>query len=75
MDKKRFQELNYKITKKEASLSEKSEYMDMLYENGSITENQYKNYKNGKDRDTSIKLGLIVGAGLLLGWLVKGLTD
>ena len=74
MNKKRFQELNYKITKKEASLSEKSEYMEMLYANGSITENQYKSYKNGKDRDSSIQLGLIVGAGLLLGWLVKGLT-
>jgi hypothetical protein len=75
MNKDRLQELHYKITKKTASSAEKMEYIEMLYANDSITEGQYADYKKGYQRDEIIKFGLIVGAAILLGWIIAKMAD
>ena len=73
MDRERFKYLGYIIGKNEASNEEKLEYMTMLHNDGSITDKQYENYKNGLLKEDILKVGLAVGAGLLLGWAISQL--
>ena len=57
-----------------ASKQEKDEYMQILYRNGSITQQQYNDYlANGNKTNTEeiVNAALAVGAIVLIGYLLK----
>jgi hypothetical protein len=71
MDYQRLSTLSQKIQNGAASKSEKDDYMWMIYQNGSITKNQYDNYKNDRNMTDVLNAGLTIGAVILLGALLK----
>ena len=58
-----------------ANKSEKDEFMSMLYQNGSINEKQYKDYKANRNIDEIVNAALAVGAVLLIGYLISELFN
>lgn len=72
-----YQRLSYlgdKVKLGTATKAEKDEFMYMLYKNGSITPNQYNDYKaNGNATNTEeiVNAALAVGAVLLIGYLIS----
>jgi hypothetical protein len=57
-----------------ASKHEKDEYMLILYNNGSITQNQYNDYLlngNKANTDEIINAALAVGAVILIGYIIS----
>ena len=71
MDYQRLSTLSQKIQNGAASKPEKDDYMWMIYQNGSITKNQYDNYKNDKNMSDTLNAGLTIGAIILLGAFLK----
>ena len=59
----------------EANSVEKTEYVELMYLNGHITEKQYQDYKAGKNSDEIIKAVLTIGAVVLAGWLLGKLLE
>lgn len=72
---KRLSFLGDKVKAGTASQAEKDEFMFMLYQNGSINEKQYKDYKANKNIDEIVKAALAVGAVILIGYLISSLFD
>jgi preprotein translocase subunit Sec61beta len=72
-----FRRLSYLGDRLKAGLAtkqEKDEYMQMLFRNGSITQQQYNEYlANGNkiNTDEIVDAALAVGAVLLIGYLIK----
>lgn len=72
-----YQRLSYlgdKVKLGSATKAEKDEFMDILYQNGSITPKQYNDYKtNGNKINTEeiLNAALAVGAVLLIGYLIS----
>lgn len=62
--------LGEKVRNKTASGPETEEYMTLLYRNGNITEQQYKDYRSGRNSDEILKAAVAVGAVLLIGYLL-----
>jgi hypothetical protein len=75
MNYQRFAELGTKIKGGTATKEEKDEYMLLLYQNGSITQQQYQEYLNRKnDSNENLKGALAIGAILLLIYLLSDKT-
>lgn len=73
LDYQRLALLGDKVRSGLASVTEKDEYMSLLYRNGSITSQQYNDYKSGQNKDDILNAALAVGAVLLIGYLIKEL--
>ncbi len=67
--------LGDKVKAGTASKTEKDEFMYMLYQNGSINEKQYKDYKANRNIDEIVNAALAVGAVLLIGYLISELFN
>ena len=75
IDKKRLQELNWKIKNNKASSNEKLEYMTLLHQNGNITSDQLHKYRVGKNKDDLLKGAMIVGGTLLVAWILEKILE
>jgi len=71
IDMYRFSELGYKVKSGTASKIEKDEYMRMLYNNGSITKEQFDKYNGNQDTEGLVKLALAIGGILLIAHLLS----
>lgn len=69
----RLLELSQKVQTKTASKKEKDEYMDLLFNNGSITEKQYRDFKAGRNTEDIIDAALVIGGIVILGYLLDKL--
>lgn len=74
IDYYRLQQLSDKVKSNTATEKEKDEYMLMLYNNGSITKNQYDKYLNDKSSSESFGAAITIGGILLLGYLISKLV-
>lgn len=70
----RIEELSNKVKSNTATKQEKDEYMLMLYNNGSITKNQYDKYINDKTSNDSLDAAVTIGGIILLGYLISKLV-
>ena len=75
MDFQKLSTLSQKIQNGVASKPEKDDYMWMIYQNGSITKNQYDNYKNDRNMSDTLNAGLTIGAIILLGAFLKKIAN
>ncbi|MCB0815355.1 MAG: hypothetical protein KDB87_19600 [Flavobacteriales bacterium] len=64
-------ELGERVRSGLAAPAERDEYMTLLYQNGSITPQQYRDYQSGRNADAIVNAALAVGAVLLIGYLIK----
>ena len=74
IDFSRLSYLGDKLKDGQATKLEKDEYMQMLYNNGNITQKQYNDYlANGNkiNTDEIVNAALAVGALLLIGYLIS----
>lgn len=65
--------LGERVRNNSASGPEKDEYMTLLYRNGSITEQQYTDFRAGRNTEEIMKAAVAVGAVLLIGYLIDQL--
>ncbi len=70
VDFKRLSYLGDKVKLKTASKEEKDEFMHLLYQNGDLTEGQYKDYKAGRNTQEIVDAALAIGAVLLVTYLI-----
>lgn len=70
----RLQQLSSKVKSNAATEKEKDEYMLILYNNGSITQNQYDKYLNDKSSNESLGAAVTIGGIILLGYLLSKLV-
>lgn len=70
----RLQQLSSKVKSNTATEKEKDEYMLILYNNGSITQNQYDKYLNDKSSNESFGAAVTIGGIILLGYLISKLV-
>lgn len=70
----RLQQLSNKVKSNTATQQEKDEYMLMLYNNGSITKNQYDKYITDKSNNESFGAAVTIGGIILLGYLISKLV-
>ena len=75
IDYKRLQQLSNKVKANTATQQEKDEYMKMLYQNNSITKNQYDKYLNDKNSNDTIGAAVTIGGIILLGYLLDKLIN
>ena len=73
-NKNRLRELYSKLVDNKASKAEEEEYIRMLYQEGKIPDEQYKNYRKNVEVDFVVKLSLIAGAVFVLGMLVDNMV-
>lgn len=66
----RLSNLGDKVRTDIATKQEKDEFMLMLYQNGSISQKQYNNYHSNQTTEEILKVGLAVGAVVLIGYLL-----
>lgn len=76
MSKLNYQRLSFlgdKVKAGNATKGEKDEFMLMLYNNGSITSQQYAEYIENGNRKTDeiLNAALSIGAIILIGYLIK----
>lgn len=71
----KLQQLSDKVKANTATPQEKDEYMQMLYQNGSITQNQYDKYLKDKNNKDTWETAKTIGGILLLGFLLKKLFE
>lgn len=67
----KLQQLSDKVKANTATTQEKDEYMKILYQNGSITQNQYDKYLIDKSNNDTWEAAKTIGGILLLGFLLK----
>ena len=65
--------LGDKLNSGTATKAERDEYMYLLLLNGSITQQQYNDYKAGKNAEEILNAAMAIGAVLLIGYLLKEL--
>jgi hypothetical protein len=70
----KLQQLSDKVKNNSATQLEKDEYMAMLYNNGSITKNQYDKYLSDKNATDTIGAAVTIGGIILLGYLISKLV-
>ncbi|MEQ8686992.1 MAG: hypothetical protein RIE86_16945 [Imperialibacter sp.] len=70
LDFKRLSYLGDKVKLKTASSEEKDEFMRLLYQNGDLTEKQFKDYKAGRNAQEIVDAALAIGAVLLIAYLI-----
>jgi hypothetical protein len=75
IDYNRLEILNRKVKSDVATLSEKDEYMLLLFHNNSITKNQYDKYLSDKSSDNVLGAAITIGGILLLGYIIDKLTN
>jgi len=75
IDYKRLEILNNKVKNGVATESEKDEYMKLLFQNNSITKNQYDKYLADKSSDNVLSTAVTIGGILLLGYIINKLTN
>ncbi len=71
IDYNKLQYLSNKVKNNTATQIEKDEYMVLLYNNGSITKNQYDTYINDKNSNESLGAAVTIGGIILLGYLIS----
>jgi len=71
----RLLELKELIDQNRATLQQKKEYIELLYQNGNITEQQYKSFLNNQNADEIIKAALTIGGVVLAAWLISKLLE
>ncbi len=71
----KLQQLSDKVKANTATQQEKDEYMRMLYNNDSITKNQYAKYLTDKSNKDTWETAKTIGGILLLGFLLKKLFE
>lgn len=71
IDFERLSYLGERVKKGDSSKAEKDEFMELLYQNGSITKTQYDDYKANRNLDEILNVALAVGAIALIGYLVS----
>ncbi len=74
IDYYKLQQLSDKVKSNTATQLEKDEYMVLLYNNGSITKNQYDKYINDKNSTESLGAAITIGGIILLGYLISKLV-
>jgi hypothetical protein len=68
--------LNQKIKDNSATKPEKDEYMNILYDNGNISQEQYDSYLlNNSMQEEIIKAALIIGGIILIAYLLEKLLS
>jgi len=75
IDYYKLQQLSDKVKSNTATQLEKDEYMILLYNNGSITKNQYDKYINDKNSNESLGAAITIGGIILLGYLISKFVD
>lgn len=77
LDYNRLIELNQKINNNNATSLEKDEYMLALFNNGSISKEQYDKYVSDKSAKSEeiIKAALAIGGFILVAYLVSKLFE
>ena len=75
IDYYKLQQLSDKVKSNTATQLEKDEYMVLLYNNGSITKNQYDKYINDKNSNESLGAAITIGGIILLGYLISKFVD
>lgn len=68
---KRLSYLGGKVRGGNATKPEKDEFMQLLFQNGSITQKQYTDYFNNQNTDDILKTALAIGAIVLIGYLIS----
>lgn len=63
------------INNKQATKNQKNEYMEILYKNGNITQEQYSKYLADQNTDEIANAALTIGGIILAVWLISKLTD
>ena len=63
------------IDNNQATSQQKKEYMEILYRNGNISEQQYDAFLANENADEIIKAALTIGGILLVAWLLSKLLD
>jgi hypothetical protein len=74
IDYYKLQQLSDKVKSNTATQLEKDEYMVLLYNNGSITKNQYDKYNTDKSNNESLGAAITIGGIILLGYLIGKLV-
>lgn len=69
----RLAELSPKVRAGIATKMERDEYMLLLYQNGSISLQQYRDYQAGKNTEEIVNAALAIGGIVLLGYLLSKL--
>ena len=67
--------LSQKVKTGQANKAEKDEYMELLYQNNSITAKQYNDYKSGRNVEDVLGAALVIGGIVLLGYLLGKATE
>lgn len=71
----RLLELKDLMKTQSVSSEEKKEYMQLLYQNGNITKEQFDSFLDDKNSDDIVKAALVIGGILLAAWLIKKIID
>lgn len=72
---RRLLDLKTLINNKQATKEQKREYMEILYKNGNITQDQYSKYLADQNSDEIANAALTIGGVMLAVWLLSKLTD
>ncbi|NJM79518.1 MAG: hypothetical protein HC854_07765 [Flavobacterium sp.] len=75
IDYYKLQQLSDKVKANTATQAEKDEYMQMLFQNGSITQNQYDKYNKEKNNSETINAAITIGGIILFGYLLDKLIS
>lgn len=75
IDYNRLLELKKLIDNEQAKATDKKEYIELLYKNGNITEQQCQAYLKNQNTDDIIKAALTIGGVLLATWLITKLFE
>ena len=67
--------LSQKVKSGQATKPERDEYMDLLFQNNSITAKQYHDYKAGRNTEDILGAALVIGGIVLLGYLLGKATE
>jgi len=67
--------LSQKVKSAQATKSETDEYMELLYQNNSITPKQFKDYKAGRNKEDILGASIVIGGIVLLGYLLGKVTE
>lgn len=74
MDNNKVSFLIKKLQNNSATPDEKDEYMKYLLDEGKISESQYRDYRKNRNNEDILKIAIIAGAAILLGWAINELT-